>query len=161
MKTLILVRHAKSSWEYNIHDHERPLNSRGLKNAEMISNEIKDQINPDLIVSSKAVRAKTTAEIFIKNLNFDLEKFKLNDDLYDFSGESLIRVIKNCNDAIDDLMIFGHNNAITNFVNSFGDITIDNVPTCGLTIITFEIYSWKELKKGRTIKTLFPRDLKF
>ena len=161
MKKLILVRHAKSSWEFDISDHGRPLNSRGLKNADMISHNLKSQINPDLIVSSEAVRAKTTAEIFIKNLNFSLEKFNLNNDLYDFSGESLIRVIKNCNDTIDELMIFGHNNAITNFVNSFGDLTIDNVPTCGVTIITFEINSWKELKMGRTIKTLFPRDLKF
>ena len=68
MKTLILVRHAKSSWEHHFIDHERPLSLRGFKNAEMISNELKSQINPDLIVSSEAVRAKTTAEIFIKNL---------------------------------------------------------------------------------------------
>lgn len=159
MKTLILVRHAKSSWEYNIPDHGRPLNSRGLKNADMISRKLKSEINPNLIVSSEAVRAKSTAKIFIKNLNFDLEKFNLNNDLYDFYGESLISFIKNCNDTIDELMIFGHNNAITNFVNSFGDITIDNVPTCGVTIISFEIGSWKDLKRGRTIKTLFPRDL--
>ena len=159
MKKLILIRHAKSSWEYNVKDHERPLNTRGLKNADMISNNLKNQINPDLIVSSEAVRAKTTAEIFIKNLNIDLKKFHLNDDLYDFSGDALIRVIKNSHDAIDELMIFGHNNAITYFVNCFGDITIDNVPTCGVTIITFEIASWKDLKRGRTIKTLFPRDL--
>ena len=125
----------------------------------MISNELKSQINPDLIVSSEAVRAKTTAEIFIKNLNLNFKKFNLNDDLYDFSGDSLIRVIKNCNDTVDELMIFGHNNAITNFVNSYGDISIDNVPTCGVTIISFEIDRWKDLKRGRTIKTLFPRDL--
>jgi len=159
MKTLILVRHAKSSWEHHFIDHERPLSLRGFKNAEMISNELKSQINPDLIVSSEAVRAKTTAEIFIKNLNFNFKKFNLNDDLYDFSGDSLIRVIKNCNDTVDELMIFGHNNAITNFVNSYGDISIDNVPTCGVTIISFEIDRWKDLKRGRTIKTLFPRDL--
>jgi len=159
MKTLILVRHAKSSWEHHFIDHERPLSLRGFKNAEMISNELKSQINPDLIVSSEAVRAKTTAEIFIKNLNFNFKKFNVNDDLYDFSGDSLIRVIKNCNDTVDELMIFGHNNAITNFVNSYGDISIDNVPTCGVTIISFEIDRWKDLKRGRTIKTLFPRDL--
>lgn len=160
MKTLIIVRHAKSSWEYDIPDHGRPLNSRGIKNAEMISLNLKNQINPELIISSEALRAKTTAEIFIKNLKIDSEKFYLNDDLYDFSGDSFIRVIKGCNDDINELMIFGHNNAITNFVNGFGDIPIDNVPTCGVTIMTFEINSWKELRKGTIIKTLFPRDLK-
>ena len=97
------------------------------------------------------------SNFFLTKFNF--KKFNLNDDLYDFSGDCLIRVIKNCNDTVDELMIFGHNNAITNFVNSYGDISIDNVPTCGVTIISFEIDRWKDLKRGRTIKTLFPRDL--
>jgi len=160
MKKLILVRHAKSSWEYDIPDHDRPLNSKGFKNANMISNEIKGQIYPDLIISSTAMRAKTTAEIFMKNLNFNLEKFNLNDDLYDFSGETLTRVIKNCNDTTNELMIFGHNNAITNFVNTYGDVIIDNVPTCGVIIMEFFIGNWTHLNKGQTIETLFPRDLK-
>ena len=80
--------------------------------------------------------------------------------LYDFTGHQLKEVIKSCDDNIKVLMIFGHNNAITNFVNTYGDVMIDNVPTCGVTIIDFDIKKWSYLKKGKTIKTLFPRDLK-
>ena len=81
-------------------------------------------------------------------------------DLYDFSGESLVRVIKSCDDIINTLMVFGHNHALTDFVNTFGDKYIDNVPTSGLVIIEFDIDNWKDLKPGKTFYTLFPRDLK-
>jgi len=160
MRKIVLVRHAKSSWEYNLTDHERPLNQKGINDAHMVSKAIYDKINPDLIFSSDAVRAKTTASIFVSNLVISPDKFVLNHSLYDFSGSDLLSVIKSCSDSVNELMVFGHNNAITNFVNAYGSIYIDNVPTCGVTIIEFEIESWKNLKKGKTVEILFPRDLK-
>ncbi|WP_111307193.1 SixA phosphatase family protein [Confluentibacter sediminis] len=160
MKKLIIARHAKSSWEYDVVDHERPLNDRGLKDAHKVSNELKDKLNPELVLSSDALRARSTANIFISNLNIDTDKLYLNHDLYDFSGEKLIKVIKSCNDIYKELMIFGHNHAITYFVNKFGDKHIDNVPTSGVVIIEFDILNWKDLKLGKTINTIFPRDLK-
>jgi phosphohistidine phosphatase len=160
MKKIILVRHAKSSWEHNVSDHDRPLNEKGFDDAHMVSCEIYGKINPDLILSSDAVRAKTTAKIFLSNLNISENKLVLNHQLYDFSGYNLLEVIKNCDNSINEILIFSHNNAITNFVNSYGNLYIDNVPTCGVTIIEFYINHWKELKKGRTIETIFPRDLK-
>ncbi|SFZ91472.1 phosphohistidine phosphatase [Flaviramulus basaltis] len=161
MKKIILVRHAKSSWEHNVIDHERPLNNRGLNDTNLISSKLlEDKLDLDLVLSSDAMRAKTTANIFVSNLNIDKDIFYLNHDLYDFSGSNLTMVIKACDDSINNLMIFGHNHAITAFVNTFGDLYIDNVPTCGVTIIDFDIESWSDLKQGETIKTLFPRDLK-
>tara|TARA_R110000868_G_scaffold5821_2_gene34091 strand:+ start:2148 stop:2636 length:489 start_codon:yes stop_codon:yes gene_type:complete len=161
MKTLILVRHAKSSWEYDVIDHERPLNKRGQNDALMLSKHVKSKnLTIDLVLSSDAVRAKTTADIFMDNLNISQELFRLNHNLYDFSGENLTQTIKQCDDSINHLMIFGHNHAITSFVNTYGDKYIDNVPTCGVTIIEFEIDFWKNLNQGKTISTLFPRDLK-
>jgi len=160
MRKIVLVRHAKSSWEYNLTDHERPLNSRGINDAHLVSKAICGRIDPNLILSSDAVRAKTTAKIFISNLNIHPDNLVLNHSLYDFSGHDLLKVIKDCNDSVNELMIFGHNNAITNFVNAYGNMHIDNVPTCGVTVLEFEIESWKDLKKGRTVETLFPRDLK-
>ena len=77
-----------------------------------------------------------------------------------FQGENLLQVIKNCDDTVNNLMVFGHNHAITAFVNTYGDKFIDNVPTCGVVIIEFNINNWKDLKKGKTVKTLFPKDLK-
>jgi len=160
MRKITLVRHAKSSWEYNLTDHERPLNQRGINDAHIVSKAIYNKIKPDLILSSDAVRAKTTAQIFVSNLKIDSENIHLNNVLYDFSGNDLMRVIKNCDNSVGELMIFGHNNAITNFVNAFGSVYIDNVPTSGVTIIEFEIENWKDLKKGKTLETIFPRDLK-
>jgi len=160
MKKLTLVRHAKSSWEFNISDHERPLNFRGFKDANAVSKELMGPFSPELIMSSDALRTRTTAEIFVSNLDFGRKPFILNHDLYDFAGDNLIKVVKNCTDNINQLLLFGHNNAITNFVNSYGNVFIDNVPTCGVVVMEFEIETWNALKKGRTIKTLFPRDLK-
>jgi len=162
MKKLILVRHAKSSWKHDVIDHERPLKSRGFNDAEIVSKHLKNSelLNIDLVLSSDAMRAKTTAGIFVSNLEISQEIFNLNHDLYDFSGENLIKTIKQCDDNISNLMIFGHNHALTAFVNTFGSIYIDNVPTSGVVFIEFEINSWKNLTQGKTTKTLFPRNLK-
>ncbi|ULC58111.1 histidine phosphatase family protein [Flaviramulus sp. BrNp1-15] len=161
MKKLILVRHAKSSWEHDVIDHERPLNKRGVNDANLVSKKIsKNDLKIDMVLSSDAMRAKTTADIFVANLNIDKTIFSLNHDLYDFAGNDLLRVIKSCDNSVNNLMVFGHNHAITGFVNTHGSISIDNVPTSGVTIIEFDIDNWKDLKKGKTTKTLFPRDLK-
>lgn len=161
MKNLYIVRHAKSSWEYDVSDHERPLKKRGLNDANLVSNYLKGKINkPDLIISSDANRAKTTAEIFISNLGISEAILELNHELYDFSGFKLTNVIKECDDSVDTLMIFGHNYALTHFVNEIGDKYIDNVSTSGFTHIQFDIDSWRDLKKGKTVLTVFPKDLK-
>lgn len=161
MKNIILVRHAKSSWKYNVIDHERPLNERGHNDANMVSNNlINSNLSVNLILSSDAVRAKTTADIFISNLKINKNIVQFNHDLYDFAGSNLIKTIKACDDSIKNLMIFGHNHAITAFVNTYGNQYIDNVPTCGVVIINFDIDNWNNLTQGKTTKTLFPRDLK-
>lgn len=159
MKRIILIRHAKSSWEHRVSDHDRPLNSRGIKDANNLSNELIGQLNPGLVLSSDALRAKTTAEIFISNLGINYEIFVLNHDLYDFSGSHLLNVIKGTPIAIEELLVFGHNNAITSFVNCYGNQYIENVPTCGVVMIEFDIDNWSDLKKGTTIKTVFPKGL--
>ncbi len=161
MKTLVLVRHAKSSWEFAVKDHERPLTNRGLTDANLVSNALKkNNFNFDLVLSSTANRAKTTAQVFTKNLNISNTIFKLETKLYDFSGNDLINVIKSCDNSINTLLIFGHNYAITAFVNSYGSVFIDNVPTCGVVMLSFNIENWNGLKKGETLKTIYPRDLK-
>lgn len=161
MKKLILVRHAKSSWKFDVIDHERPLNDRGLSDAELISTSIKKS-DPiiDFVLSSDAIRTKSTLDFFINALNINKSIVTFSHDLYDFSGENLIEVIKSVDDSINNLMVFGHNHAITHFVNMFGDRFIDNVPTCGVVIIEFEIEHWQNLNSGKTVKTIFPKDLK-
>ncbi|GAA3655418.1 SixA phosphatase family protein [Flavivirga jejuensis] len=161
MKKLILIRHAKSSWKHDVIDHERPLNERGFKDADLVSISLKeDDLNIDLVLTSDAMRAKTTANIFISNLDIDTNIVHLNHELYDFSGINLVEVVKTCDNTANTLMLFGHNHAITAFVNTYGSSYIDNVPTSGVVIIEFDIDNWKDLNKGTTTKTLFPRDLK-
>ena len=161
MKKLILVRHAKSSWEFDVIDHERPLKKRGINDAHLVSKSLKDKnLTFDSILSSDAERTKATADIFIKNLNIDKSLIKFNHDLYDFAGKNLVDVIKNCDAHINNLMIFGHNHALTAFVNTYGDMYIDNIPTSGVVIIKFEINNWQDLNKGNTVDKIFPRDLK-
>lgn len=161
MKKLILVRHAKSSWEHDVIDHERPLKKRGFDDAILVSNQLKTNFSSvDLALSSDAVRAKTTANIFVDTLNIDRNIFQLNHELYDFSGMDLVNVIKNCDNSVKSLMIFGHNHAITGFSNTYGDTYIDNVPTSGVVIFEFDIDNWIDLKPGKTLRTLFPRDFK-
>ncbi|RED49308.1 SixA phosphatase family protein [Seonamhaeicola aphaedonensis] len=162
MRKLTLIRHAKSSWEHDVIDHERPLNSRGYKDAVLVSSYLSqtNDLKFDKILSSDAVRARTTANIFMDNFRIDKERIELKYKLYDFSGNDLVEVIKNCDDEMQNLLIFGHNHAITAFVNTYGNDYINNVPTCGVVTIEFDIHSWNELNKGKTIRKLFPRDLK-
>lgn len=161
MKKLILVRHAKSSWKYNLGDIERPLKKRGINDANNVSNEFKiSGFDVDKVYCSPAQRAKSTSEVFSKNIAILKIKTEIVDILYDFGGQNLINFIKLIQDEYKSVMIFGHNHAITAFVNTFGSIYIENVPTCGLVVIEFDINSWADLKPGVTIKKIFPKALR-
>lgn len=161
MKNLILVRHAKSSWDYNLNDDKRPLADRGITDAQLVSLEFKDYaFNPDSIFSSHANRALTTCKIFLKNLNISDNKLIINTNLYDFSGENVVSFIKSMDDKLENVMIFGHNYAFTSIANRFGSTFIDNLPTCGLVWIQFDNDSWQNIIKGETKLIIKPKDLK-
>lgn len=160
MKNLILIRHAKSSWNAPLNDKDRPLSKRGIDNAHQISQAIKDFLpKTNLIWSSSARRTKETAIIFAQNLQWPIENIVFKEELYTFDENQLQKVVTSCNDDYENLILFGHNDAITNFVNKFGDAYIDNVPTSGFVSISLPINSWANLKKGTTNKMFFPRDL--
>jgi len=161
MKQLLLVRHAKSSWKYDVNDAERPLKKRGFKDATLVSNALKkSSFTPDIIFSSPANRALSTCKVFITNLGYNDEILNIKDELYDFGGQNVINFITKIDDSYEKVMIFGHNHAFTSICNIFGDQYIDNLPTSGLVIINFDVTSWKTIKKGITELTIFPRDLK-
>lgn len=160
MKTLYLVRHAKSSWKFDVIDHERPLNDRGLNDAPRVAAHVASKMpKPDLMMSSDAMRAKTTSFFFAKAYQIPEEEIMLDYKLYDFDGRDLLEVIRNCDDSVNCLMVFGHNNAMTNFVNTYGDNYVDNVPTCGFTAIKFDTDHWKDISLGETIFTCIPKEL--
>ncbi|WP_396159292.1 SixA phosphatase family protein [Flavobacterium sp.] len=161
MKELILVRHAKSSWEAPLRDYDRPLTSKGIQEAHLVSTYISNQIpNTFLIWSSAAKRAAETAMIFAQNISFPYESIIFKEELYTFDEIKLEQIIKSCPDHYEHLIIFGHNEAITNFVNKFGSSFIENVATSGFVSILFEQESWKYISNGITKKVVFPRDLK-
>ena len=117
-------------------------------------------ITPDFVFSSPANRALTTCRIFTEVLNLKENTFKIEEELYDFGGESVINFIKTIDKKNEVIMIFGHNHAFTSICNIFGNNFIDNLPTSGLVVIDFDIDSWENIKKGVTRFSIFPRDLK-
>lgn len=160
MKNLTIIRHGKSGYEIGLSDKKRTLTERGIENSKLVAEKfLKDLPKDFLIVSSTGIRAKMTALVFAKAFNIPENKIVLNDDLYTFDGIELAKIIKSTNDNVTNLLIFGHNEGITDFVNKFGDIYIDNVPTSGLVSIDFEENSWKNIQNGKTIKTIFPSQL--
>lgn len=161
MKHLILVRHAKSSWDAPLRDYDRPLTGRGIKDAHLVSSHVNSQIPKTFMVwSSAAKRASETALIFAQNISYPIESILFKEELYTFDERKLEQIIKSCSDDCDHLIVFGHNEAVTNFVNKFGSILIDNVSTSGLVSIIFEQNSWQYIENGTTKSVIFPSDLK-
>ncbi len=161
MKTLYMVRHAKSSWKHDVIDHQRPLKGRGKRDGKLVSQHVKNEVkSPEKIISSDANRALTTAMYFKKALNISDDNFTTNHDLYDFSGQNVMKIIKGLDKSLNRVMIVGHNHAFTSIANMLGNKYIDNVPTCGFVMIEFDIDDWKDISTGRTVKIIFPRHLK-
>jgi phosphohistidine phosphatase len=161
MKNLILIRHAKSNWDAPLQDIDRPLDQRGLKDAHLVSLHIQDFIPKTYVIwSSIAKRAADTALIFAQNILYPIECIVFKQELYTFDEKYLENSIKSCDDRIESLIIFGHNAAMTNFVNKFGDVFISNVPTSGFVSLQFDTDHWEKIEKAKTKKIIVPKDLK-
>lgn len=160
MKSITFVRHGKSSWKYDVIDHDRPLKKRGEVDAMLVANRFKKQNKlPERIFSSSAKRAFNTSKIFAKTLGLEENTIETYEKLYDFSGENVIDFIKNLSNNYSNVMIFGHNHAFTSISNIFGSTFIDNLPTSGLVKINFKINSWEDLEKGETEFIIIPKEL--
>ncbi|AUC76247.1 SixA phosphatase family protein [Olleya sp. Bg11-27] len=160
-KIIQFIRHAKSSWESNVEDHDRPLKKRGIKDAILVSNHLKvNFLNPDLIFCSTSERTRLTAMLFVEVLDLKHIKFEPKKELYDFSGASILGAILSCDDSVNVLMVYGHNFALTDLCNLFGNIVIDNLTTSGFVQIEFAQNTWRNIKNGKTTKIVFPKHLK-
>jgi phosphohistidine phosphatase len=134
---------------------------RGIRDAHEVSIEISQFLPKTYIIwSSTAARASETALIFAQNMSYPIESIIYKDDLYTFDDKHLEKVIKSCDNSLESVILFRHNEAITNFVNKFGDIFIENVPTSGFVSLQFDAENWNIISKGKTHKTIFPKDLK-
>lgn len=161
MKTLYLVRHAKSSWDdHDLSDFERPLNHRGEKDAPRMGKFFAHKkFFPELIISSPAVRAYTTAKIVANELNYPKDKLKTDSRIYEAAMKHLVEIIHDIDDSISSVMMFGHNPGFTNLANQLGDKFIDNMPTCSLAAIEMDINSWKEVTRycGKLVMFEYPK----
>lgn len=152
MKTLYVVRHAKSSWDNpEIGDIERPLSERGRRDAPRMGKRLKEKsIHPDIMLTSHARRAAATCTLMAEAMGYPQEKIKTEEGLYHANEDELLEIVRKFNPKFDDVMIFGHNPGLTEFVNSIIDepVGIDNIPTCGIIAISFAVDSWKEVNWG-------------
>lgn len=162
MKTLYIVRHAKSSWVYDgIADIDRPLKKRGINDAHLLSKHLAKNISkPDVFVTSSANRALHTSIIFCENFGYPMANLKIKRQLYSFSDGYLVKTIKALDDNFDSAIIFSHDHGINTFVNKYGNKPIAHVPTCGVIGIQFDTRHWKSIKKGKTILIDTPKNHK-
>ena len=150
MKTLYLVRHAKSSWKYpELDDFERPLKKRGHKNARFMGKILKRlKVAPDLVITSPAARAAMTARIIAYKINYPLEEIRYSESIYKFSENALINFVDQIDDVVNNILLVGHNPGLTHFANFIGDHPISNIPTCGVFCVDLDISSWVKISEG-------------
>tara|TARA_B100001287_G_C22514844_1_gene449983 strand:+ start:281 stop:760 length:480 start_codon:yes stop_codon:yes gene_type:complete len=159
LKKLILIRHAKSSWEFNVQDIERPLSNRGKSDAKLMSIILKDlNIEVDHIYSSNSKRTLQTSQIFVKNLELQNVPINENERLYDFSGEKVESFIRAIPSNLNTVIIFTHNNTCTNLLQKFAGLN-KHVPTCGILIFDFDVSLWNEIESGKC-DFYFPKHFK-
>ncbi len=144
MKSLTIVRHAKSSWkDIGLSDRERPLNKRGERDAPIMGKRVAEAgIRPSQIISSPAVRAWTTARIFAKELGYPAEFLQREDGLYLASLDNLLDVIATQDNGFNNLTLFGHNPGLTDLVNYFVPGLTSNLPTSGVVSVELDCEDW-------------------
>ena len=147
MKKLYLVRHAKSSWkDRSLPDLQRPLNKRGLKNAPEMGQRLNAAgVTMDLIISSPANRAFTTAKTLAKKIGYEVDNIVKNNDLYFESVSSMLEIINSTEAEIESLMIVGHNPDMTSLMNKLCGFQSLNMPTCAIASIHFE-QEWSDIQ---------------
>lgn len=148
MLHLILVRHAKSSWDDpGLADFARPLNNRGMRDAPLMAARMKQkQITPALMITSPATRATTTCRIFAAALQYDESQIESRPSLYHASASTILEVVAAIDNVSGPVLLFGHNPGLTYFVNDLVEADIDNIPTCGVVSCFLEIASWKDAR---------------
>ena len=150
MKSIILIRHAKSSWDdASLSDFDRPLNERGKRDAPIMANRLLDnKVKIDVFVSSPAKRAARTARIFAKEYKMGKGDILFMTELYGAGEKDFFQVIGNLSDKYEYVALFSHNPGITDFANQLTDTRIDNIPTCGVFAISSMAKKWSEFGKA-------------
>ena len=149
MKTLYLLRHAKSSWSFDdLSDQERPLNDRGRDDAPAMGRALgKRRICPDLIVSSPAVRAMSTAVLVARELSYPHDKISVEAGIYGADLDELLAIIHALPDGAASVLLVGHNPTITETANALSPTAVNEMPTAAIVCLRFECQKWEEVSK--------------
>jgi phosphohistidine phosphatase len=161
MKTLYLLRHAKSSWQQpELDDFERPLLEKGLKRSKLVIDYLLERkVAVDLIISSPAVRALATAKIFASAMNYPVEDIRKERKLYFGDADAYFEQFFDVPKTVNAMMLVGHNPAITTFANQFLKDKIDYLPTSGVVSLSFDIDNWENAgtAKRKVNFVVYPR----
>jgi len=150
MKTLLLVRHAKSDWgNPALEDFDRPLNERGKRDAPAMARRLLDKnINIDAIISSPAKRAAKTAKAFAESYDLKKSRLQFKEELYMAGPAAFTAVIESADEKFESIAVFSHNPGITDFANELTNARIDNIPTCGVFAIKINTDTWKNFRNA-------------
>ncbi len=160
MKTLFIVRHAKSSWtDRALADVDRPLKGRGVNDAYSTSEWLRQNDTiPQLIISSPATRALHTAMIFARNFDIDFSAIRIDAKLYEGNAKHYVKCINAIDDRVSSAMVFGHNPSITSFTNRLADRSVTHVPTTGVACLTFDVKQWQDVQsEGKLLFFDYPK----
>jgi phosphohistidine phosphatase len=164
IKTLLILRHAKSSWKFpDLADHDRPLNKRGKRDAPKIGNLLKERdLVPDIIISSTAVRAEKTAKMVAKASKYKGD-VALSDSLYAAGPDAYIDVLRNLQNKYNTVLVIGHNPGLEELVKILSGEEYHVMPTCALVHVRLDIQSWLDIVqmtgKGRLVRLWNPHEL--
>jgi phosphohistidine phosphatase len=163
MKSLLILRHAKSSWKHpELPDHDRPLNKRGKRDAPRMGKLLRDEnIIPEVIISSTAVRARRTAEALARASAYS-GKIILKKSLYAAGPEAYIEAMRSILDDYSIALIVGHNPALEELVELLTDET-HLMPTCSLAYVRLSVDNWLDIdsqSRGKLVDIWLPRDLR-
>lgn len=150
MKSILLVRHAKSSWDFNVEDFERPLNHRGETDAPAMAKRLlKKDIKIDTFVSSPAKRAFTTAVFFAEAYKEKKKNIIIVPSLYEASVSAFFSAIEGLDKDFKTVALFSHNPGITAFANTLTTTTIDDMPTCAVFAVKADIKKWEDFASAK------------
>jgi phosphohistidine phosphatase len=150
MKTLFIVRHAKSSWKHEfLSDFERPLNKRGHNDAPMMAQVLHDRgVTVDYIRSSPANRALTTARLLAAGIGYALDHVETDEHMYGAGDRQLQQIVQAFPAAAQTGMVVGHNPGMMMLAERLAGFDEDNLPTCGIVCVTFDVDAWTDVAEG-------------
>lgn len=162
MLRLWLVRHAKSAWnDPELSDFERPLNERGRRDAPAMAQRLKQlRQTPDLLLSSPALRAITTARVFARELGIPAESVQLSSRIYEAELDTLVDLVRGFDSGVQHALMFGHNPGFSDLARWLAPCPFQEMPTCAVVMLQLPFRTWASLSPGRgqLDRYLYPKD---